>query len=118
MIMSLQKTKISNLPPRPKKIKRKEAAVTPFVIRWFAANWGNSCAIEVKVKGNTTIKHQNRNLKRVANGSFSYKIPDMGQKSCYDAFVLKNADAFVVTCEKRICKVYDVKKDSTFTIKV
>jgi hypothetical protein len=102
----------------PKKHKRTEAKVDSLVLKWFEKNWDNSCAVEVKVIGNDVLDHQDRALKKVAGGSFSYKIPDMGRRNCYDGFVLKNADAFLVTCDKYICQVFNYKNNETFQIKI
>lgn len=109
---------MSKLPEMPKKIKRTEAKIDSLVIKWFEENWHNSCAVEVKIKGNKLLPHQKVALKQVANGKFSYKIPDMGNKICYDGFVLKNADAFIVTCEDRICECVNIKNEKKFKIKI
>ena len=106
------------LPDLPRKNKRIEADITPHVVKWFEENWENSCAIEIKVGKNKVLPHQEVALKKVAKGTFSYKIPDMGNRICYDVFMLKDADAFVVRCDKRICSVLNVKNNEEFTIKV
>ena len=102
----------------PKKINRKESKIDKLVLEWFEENWPNSCAVEVKVKGNKMYEHQKRALNKVAKGKFSYKIPDMGNRICFDGFVLVNADSFVVTCDGKVCDVHNHKNDETFTIKI
>ena len=106
------------LPELPKKYKRKEADITPFVMDWFLKNHPNSAAIEVKVKGNKLLPHQEIALKTVASGSFGYKIPDMGKRVCYDCFILKKADAFVVTCDGLTCEAFNFTNNETFTFKI
>lgn len=91
------------LPDLPRTLNKREAKITPKIIRWFEMNYPNSCALEIKVKGNKLLPHQSIALTVVQNGSFSYKIPDMGHRSPFDAFVLKRADAFVVTYDDGIC---------------
>lgn len=102
----------------PKKKERVEAKVDSLVLKWFEKNWNNSCAIEVKVGNNRVLPHQKVALKKVADGKFSYKIPDMGNRICYDGYVLINADAFIVTCQGKNCNVLNIKNNETFTIKV
>ena len=61
------------LPDLPKKYKRKEAKIDNIVIDWFRDNYPHSCAIEVKIKGNKILPHQELALKEVARGKFSHK---------------------------------------------
>ena len=72
-------------------------------MRWFEENYPRSVAVEVKIKGNKPLQHQTEALRRVQGGTFSWKLPDMGQRNPFDFFMLKSADAFLVTCEKRKC---------------
>lgn len=95
------------LPPLPKKYNRKEADITGDVMRWFIKNHRDSCAIEVKIKGNKPLPHQEKALKQVHTGVFAYKIPDTGKITPFDFFMLKNAEAFVVTCDGRNCEAKD-----------
>lgn len=106
------------LPNLPKKQNRKEAKIDGPVIKWFEDNWPRSCAIEVKVKGGKLKPHQLLALVEVQRGSFSFKIPDMGRKNPFDGFVLKNADAFVVECDGRICEARNTSDNTTFTFEV
>jgi len=105
------------LPDLPRTLKKREADITPHVLAWFKKNYPRSCAIEIKYGKNKLEDHQVTALAQVAKGSFTYKIPDMGRKNPFDGFLLKDADAVVVTCEKRTCDV-EVNKTHTFTIKV
>ena len=93
------------LPDLPRQLNKREAEVTPRVINWFEKNYPRSVAVEIKVGKNKTKSHQDLALKEVQDGVFSYKIPDLGRKNPFDFFTLKNADAFVVTCnlEEREC---------------
>jgi hypothetical protein len=99
---------MSEFPSLPKQYDRKESKIDSLVLGWFAENWPRSCAIEVKVTGGKVRGHQALALAKVASGKFCYKIPDMGKKNPFDGFVLKDADAFVVTCEGKTCEVVDI----------
>ena len=107
----------SNLPELPKKRNHKEADITPVVLKWFEENYPFSCAIEVKIKGGKAKDHQQAALKKVDKGTFSYKMPDMGRKNPFDAFVLQNAKAFVVTCDGNNCEAVE-PNGSWFRFKV
>jgi len=91
-----------DLPVLPKKRNMTEARITPRVIKWFKDNYPRSCALEIKVKPNIILDHQDTALHQVCNGVFSYKIPDVGRsKKPFDAVVLKgDADGILVTCDK------------------
>lgn len=92
------------LPKLPRVLKKKEADISPCVFKWFEQNYPKSVAIEIKVKGGRTKPHQTIALKQVDAGVFSHKMPDMGRRNPFDGFMLKNADAYVVTCDKGICE--------------
>lgn len=106
------------LPNLPKKYNRKEAEITPLVKRWFEDNYHKSVALEVKVGKNKTLSHQDTALNKVAQGCFGYKIPDMGRKVPFDIFILKDADAFVVTCNGRECEAIRKGDDYKFNFRV
>lgn len=108
------------LPELPRVLKKREANITPDVLRWFKENYQHSCAIEIKYGKNKLETHQKTALAQVASGCFSYKIPDMGNRICFDAFLLKDAYACVVTCEGRTCQVEctNNKQTDTFEIRV
>jgi hypothetical protein len=91
------------MPPLPKKNNRKEAKIDSLVGEWFHKNYPNSWAVEVKVGKNKVLPHQDLALTKVQNNEFWWKIPDMGRKNPFDLFGLKNADAFVVTCDGMKC---------------
>ena len=94
------------LPELPKKYKRKEADITPFVMDWFFNNYPADVAIEVKIKGNKTLSHQDASLDQVKDGKFKWKIPDQGKRNPFDFLILKTGmvRSFVVTCEGRACQ--------------
>lgn len=94
---------MENLPELPKKYKRREAKVDGLVMAWFKKNYPESVAVEVKVGKNKILPHQDAALSEVDRGVFVYKIPDMGRRNPFDGFVLKNAKAFVVTCDGMKC---------------
>lgn len=107
-----------NLPDLPKVYKRKEAKIDSLVLDWFVQNWHNSVAIEVKIKGNKILLHQQLALNQVAKGQFSYKIPDMGNRICFDGFVLKDADSFLVTCDGHACEGLNIKTNEKIYFKI
>ena len=83
-----------------------EADITPAVMRWFKLHYPRNVALEVKVDGNKTTDHQEAALQSVRQGTFSWKIPDMGARNPFDCLIIKNSfDAFVVTCTGRRCHV-------------
>ncbi len=104
------------LPELPKQYKRKEAKIDGLVLEWFLDNYPDDVAIEVKLKGNKLLPHQELALNQVKIGKFSYKIPDMGRKNPFDGIVLKKAKAFVVVCDGMTCIA--TSGDENFTIKL
>lgn len=70
-------------------------------MKWLEKNWPNSALVEIKIKGNKLLPHQEVALRHVANKAFSFKIPDTGKRNPADAFLLKNADALLITYVKR-----------------
>lgn len=101
------------LPDLPKKLNKKEAKITPAVLKWFEDHYPYSCALEIKVGKNKVLDHQLIALKQVADGTFSYKIPDTGRRNPFDAVVLQNAKAFIITCDatSKDCMAVDVNGD-------
>ena len=106
------------LPELPKKRAHKEADITPLVFDWFEKNWKNSAAIEIKVGKNKLKPHQEIALRMVAKSTFSYKIPDMGRVICFDGFLLKNADSFIVTCNDGICEGLNLTNNEKIVFKI
>ena len=104
------------LPELPQKRKHREADVTPEVLLWFEKNYPRTVALEIKVDKNKLLPHQKIALQQVEFGVFKYKLPDMGRKNPFDGFVMKNADAFVVVCEKRKCIAYTPGMEKRFEI--
>lgn len=99
------------LPQLPKKHQRKEAKIDSLVAKWFLDNYPDDVAIEVKIKGNKLLPHQEVALNQVNKGEFAYKIPDMGRKNPFDCVVLKKAKAFVVTCDGSLCEAKGLHGD-------
>ena len=106
------------LPDLPKQYKRKEAKIDSKVIKWFEDNYPYSVALEIKIKNGKLKPHQEIALKQVQDNTFSYKIPDMGRRNPFDGFVLKNADAFVVTCDSNACEAVRIDKVKKFNFKI
>jgi hypothetical protein len=106
-----------NLPELPKKYKRREANIDGKVLDWFLENYDGDVAIEVKIKGNYALEHQEIALSQVNNGKFKFKIPDMGRRNPFDGIVLKKAEGFLVTCDGKNCIAVSDKKTFSFKIK-
>lgn len=102
----------------PRKLKKREASKTPAVMRWFEQNYPRSVALEIKIKGGKLKPHQEAALNQVAKGVFSYKIPDMGRRTCFDSFMLKDADPIVVVCDGNECHATNIKTNETFTFSI
>lgn len=91
------------LPDLPKQYKRREADIDSLVLDWFLENYEEDVLIEVKIKGNKILPHQEVALQQVTDGRFKYKFPDMGRLTPGDGIVLKKAHSFLVTCEGMNC---------------
>lgn len=101
----------------PKKKNHKEADVTPLVMRWFEKHYPRSCNVEVKIKGNTLLRHQEGALKKTQAGVFTHKMPDMGMRNPCDFYMIKDGDGVLVTCDGRTCEAR-VMSGATFIFKV
>lgn len=82
----------------PRVLNKREAKKTPEIM----ALLNETCALEVKQTKTSTLPanslaiHQYKALMEVHNGTFRYKIPDMGRRNPFDGFVLKAEKAIVV----------------------
>ena len=104
----LEKTLIQSntLPELPKILKKGEAKVSTQVLSWFKKNHPSSCALEIKNTTKNTIPksavlpHQLLALKdsKSSNGLIHKLSDESRRQQPYDAFMLKNADAYVVAC--------------------
>lgn len=109
---------MSILPNLPKQYKRREANIDSLVADWFLENYDEDVAIEVKLKGNKTLPHQDIALEQVRLGKFKYKLPDMMRRNPFDFVVLKKAHPFLVTCDGNTCDALNLKTQETFQIKI
>lgn len=78
-------------------------------------NW----VMELKTAKGRLKDHQARALRKVEDGDFLYKIPDMGQRNPFDYVCLGDADAIVcVLGEKKsvVCSVNDGAITHKFSI--
>jgi len=107
-----------NLPPLPKLRKKKEADVTPLIMKWFKENWRKSYAVEVKIMTGRLKTHQPAALKKVVQNEFDMKLKDFGARNPFDFFGLKNADAFIVFADGRDCIAYTYDMVEQFRFKV
>jgi len=75
-------------------------------MNWFFDNYPDDVSVEVKIKGNKTLPHQEVALDQVRDGTFKWKIPDQGKKNPWDFLILKTrmVKPFVVTCNGRSCQ--------------
>lgn len=112
--------------------------MTPKVLAWFRKNYHFSVALEIKssqtnsIAKSTLLDHQLKALLQVkTDHGLSFKIPDTGHmKLPFDAFQMKNTQAFVVACfpkhgvclaikpEKWRGAKYDPQSDCTFVIEL
>lgn len=109
---------MKELPELPQLKKKKEAKVTPRVLEWFRKNYHSSCAIEIKNTTKNTIpksalkEHQMLALKdsKSFNGLVHKLSDESRRQQPYDAFMLKNADAYVVACFSKhgYCLIIDI----------
>ena len=109
---------MKKLPPLPKQYEREESKFDTPVIEWFAKNYPYSTAIECKTKKGKIEPHQKLALGEVQDGSFGFKIPDMGKRNPFDGFTLKGAHAFVVVCEGKSCHASRIDDHYEFDFKI
>ena len=109
----------SELPDLNRKLKKREAEITPRVLDWFRKNYPFSCAIEIKATKKATIPasallpHQLQSLLAVqSEAGLTHKISDIGRiRQPFDAFQLKNAQSFGVCAflSHKLCFAFDPK---------
>lgn len=92
------------LPPLPTVRKRREADVTPKVLKWFREHHQGSAAIEVKATDTDYIPegalkdHQRAALLAASGQGLVHKIADAKRKNPFDAFMLQGVQSYVVAC--------------------
>lgn len=94
----------NDLPELPKRLKKREADVTPRILAWFKAHHPSSCAIEIKATDTNSIPrsallpHQEAALKAAqSKGGLIHKIADASHlRLPFDAFFLRETEAYVV----------------------
>jgi hypothetical protein len=106
------------LPSLPRINKRCEAKIDGLVLDWFLNNYPEDVWVEVKIKGNKMLPHQEAAGKQVANGKFKYKFPDMGRRTPGDGVVLVKAIPFCVTCDGMMCEAHNLKTGEKFNIHI
>lgn len=106
------------MPDLPRTLNKREAKITPAVLRWFRERYPGSCAIEVKVGVGDSIPasavkpHQMASLKAADTG-FVHKLSDIARiKQPFDAFMLKGVPGYVVACfpKHKKCLVIDANR--------
>ena len=105
------------LPNLPQIKNKREANITPKVLKWFKANYPDSVALEIKSTATNSIPasalkpHQLSALLAVQTDSgLTHKIADTGHVQLpFDAFMLKHANSFVVACftKRGVCLAID-----------
>lgn len=107
--------------PLPKKIIRREALVDDQVAAQVDKIMAVPWVLEVKIKGNTLIRHQRSALQQVANGTMKpYKIPDMGKRNPFDyvgGFKFFTPVVCVVDGKNVECGVYNKSYKFNFKIR-
>lgn len=106
------------LPPLTKQYKREESKIDGPVLEWFLKNYPYSFALEIKTKNGKLLPHQMLALEEVQNGSFGWKIPDLGRRNPFDCFGLKGAHAFKVVCDGRKCKATRIDDYDEFYFRI
>ena len=110
---------MNTLPDLPKQYKRKEAEIDSKVLDWFLDYYDGNVLVEVKIKGNKTLPHQDVALKKANDGEFKYKFPDMGRRTPGDGIVLKKyCEGFVVTCAGKSCEAVRIDGLKKFKFKI
>ncbi len=93
------------LPALPRKLKKREANVTPTILQYFREHFDDCAAIEIKATDKNTIPasalapHQEAALRAASKGGkgLCYKISDAAHiRLPFDAFMLKGVRAFVI----------------------
>ncbi len=107
------------LPTLPRKLKKREADITPRILAWFRENHEASCAIEIKATDTRSIPesalapHQRAALLQAKKGTLVHKISDAGRMRVpFDAFMLTIVPAYVVaafTGKERTALVFHVE---------
>ena len=95
---------MTDLPPLPKKLNKREANVTPKIIKWFKENYPESVALEIKSTNTNSIPrsavkdHQLAALLAASSlQGMSHKLSDEARRQQpFDAFILKATKSFVV----------------------
>lgn len=116
----------SPLPDLPRKLNKREAKITPSVMKWFMKNHPSNVALEIKATKSNTIArsavkdHQLKALLAVrSKEGLSYKIPDTGHvRLPFDCFQLRNTNSYVVACfpAKGVCFAIHPEKWDGFNI--
>ena len=80
----------------PRKLNKREAKVTPKIMEWFFVNYPYDVCVEVKVDKNKVKEHQQAALNAVKNGTFKWKIPDLGSRNPFDFIILKTGKVHAI----------------------
>lgn len=79
-----------------------EREITRAVLQTVKSRQLPSCALEIKftrtgsIPFKAVVEHQRQGLLHAKTGSVVFKIPDLGLQNPFDAFVLRNTEAWVV----------------------
>lgn len=90
------------LPNLPKILNKREARWTTIIFRKWLEKKGITAVFEIKFSTKDSIafdaikEHQIWNLLKVRHQTFVYKIPDMGERSPFDIFSMKEMPAYIV----------------------
>lgn len=99
-------TSTNELPDLPRKLNKREASITPKIIKWFKENYPESVALEIKITKTNSIPrsallpHQQKALIAVQTAQgLTHKLSDIGHiRQPFDAFIMKNTRSFVIAC--------------------
>lgn len=107
------------LPPLPRRLRKKEASLTPRVFSWAKKAINGPVALEIKqtdtdsIPASALLPHQRLALLAACSKEgLAHKLTDEARRrQPFDAFILKNTPAYVVACftKHKIAHVFHVK---------
>ncbi len=94
---------MDNLPNLPRKLRKREADITPKILDWFRKHHNACAAIEIKatdghsIPASALMPHQKAALMQAAGKGITHKLSDEARRrQPFDAFMLKGVPAYVV----------------------
>ncbi len=110
---------VAELPALPRVLKKKEADVTPHIMKWFREKHRKTAVFEIKATDTNSIpqsalaEHQRAALVLASRGTLAHKLTDASRtRQPFDGFCVSNVPAYVVAAftEKRKAYVIPVER--------